>query len=142
MMKENLIATSSITINVPAEKVWEALTNPAMVKQYLFGTDVKTDWQVGSPITYSGEWEGKPYEDKGVITKNEPGKILETTYWSAAFGENIPENNKNVKYELSPTEGGTTLTITQDNNKTETERDHSQKNWDMVLGLMKKMLEA
>ena len=141
-MQNTFIATSSIVINVPPEKVWEALTNPALVKQYLFGTDVKTDWQVGSPITYSGEWEGKPYEDKGVITKNEPGKILETTYWSVAFGENIPENNKNVRYELSPIEGGTTLTITQDNNKTEAERDHSQKNWDMVLGLMKKMLEA
>ncbi len=141
-MQNTFTAKSSITINTTADKVWQALTEPAMVKQYLFGTDVKTDWQVGSPITYSGLWDGKPYEDKGTVVKNEPEKLLVTTYWSAAFGENIPENQRTVSYEISPAEAGTTLTITQDNAKTEEERDHSQKNWDMVLNSIKKLLET
>ena len=51
-----LIAKATITINAPGSKVWEALTNPDLIKQYLFGTKVITDWQVGSPIIYEGQW--------------------------------------------------------------------------------------
>lgn len=47
------------TINAPLEKVWKALTEPEIVKQYFFGTDLVTDWKVGSPIIFQGEWEGQ-----------------------------------------------------------------------------------
>jgi uncharacterized protein YndB with AHSA1/START domain len=140
-MNNNLIAKSSVTINAPVEKVWDALTNPALVKQYLFGTDMKTTWEIGSPITYSGEWEGKPYQDKGTVLKVIPNKLIETSYWSAAFGPDIPENHKKVSYELAEVEGGTMLTITQDNNSTEESKGHSEGNWSMVLKTMKDLLE-
>ncbi len=137
-----LIATSKIIINVPATKVWEALTTPALIKEYLFGTEAKSDWKVGSPITYSGVWEGNQYEDKGVILKIEPPKLLETSYWSVASGlADSPENYKKVSYALSEQDGNTEVTITQDNNATEEERDHSQKNWETVLQGLKKLLE-
>ena len=58
-MNETFIAKTSITINAPKSKVWDALTKPELIKQYLFGTEVTTDWQVGSPIIYKGIWEGK-----------------------------------------------------------------------------------
>jgi len=131
---ENHIATGTILINAAASKVWEALTNPVMIKQYLFGTDAKSDWKVGSPITYSGMGEGKAYEDKGIILKIEPNKILETSYWSVAFGlADDPANYKKVSYVLVEKDGQTELTIAQDNNKTEAERDHSAQNWAVVL---------
>ena len=53
-MSKTYVAKAAITINAPASKVWDALTNPDLIKQYLFGTEVTTDWQVGSPITYRG----------------------------------------------------------------------------------------
>ena len=56
-------AAASVTIAATAERVWDALTNPSLIKQYLFGTDAISDWKPGSPITYRGVWEGKPYED-------------------------------------------------------------------------------
>ena len=55
---------TSIIINAPAAQVWKALTDPAIIKQYFFGTNVETDWKKGSPITWTGEWEGKTYQDK------------------------------------------------------------------------------
>lgn len=129
-------------ISAPATKVWEALTNPTMVKQYLFGTTVQSDWQVGSAITYSGVWEGKPYEDKGTVLEVEPGKKLVSTYFSPLRGlPDVPENYNTVSYTLEETEGTTTLTITQDNIGTEEERAHSEKNWNTVLEAMKKLLE-
>ena len=53
----------------------------------------------------------------------------------------IPENYKTVRYELSATGGGTTLTILQDNNASQEEAEHSEQNWKLVLEGIKKLLE-
>jgi len=141
-MGKGFTAKAEITINAPASKVWEALTSPQMIQQYLFGTQVTTDWQVGSPITYRGVWQGKPYEDKGTILQVEPEKLLVSTYWSALSGlANLPENYNTVRYELSGAGGATRLTITQDNNATAEDASHSEQNWKMVLDGIKKLLE-
>ena len=142
-MNSKFTAKATSTINAPASKVWDALTKPDLIKQYLFGTEVNTDWQVGSPITYKGEWEGKTYEDKGEILQIEPEKLLVSTFWSSLAGlPDLPENYKTVHYELSPENGRTRLTITQDNNANQEEADHSAQNWNTVLDGMKKLLEG
>jgi uncharacterized protein YndB with AHSA1/START domain len=141
-MNKAYIAKATISINAPIEKVWEALTKPELIKQYLFGTEVTTDWQVGSPITYKGVWEGKAYEDKGKVLQNEPGKLLVSTFWSSLSGvPDIPENYQTVCYELSSENGGTRLTLTQDNNDSEEGAKHSEQNWNMVLEGLKKLVE-
>ena len=142
-MNNKFTANATSTINAPASKVWDALTDPSLIKQYLFGTEVNTDWQVGSPITYRGEWEGKTYEDKGKILQIEPEKLLVSTFWSSPAGlPDLPENYKTVHYELSPENGGTRLMIIQDNNASQEEADHSAQNWNTVLDGMKKLLEG
>lgn len=141
-MESALVAKASITINATEAEVWEALTNPQLIKEYLFGTEASSDWQVGSPITYKGVWEGKPYEDKGVILKLEPKKLLETSYWSGFSGlPDAPENYQKVSYALSPAPEGTALTITQEGIANETSREHSEKNWGAVLESLKRLLE-
>lgn len=142
-MNNKFPTEATTVINAPASKVWDALTNPNLIKQYLFGTEVTSDWKVGSPITYRGEWEGKPYEDKGEILQIEPEKLLVSTFWSSLAGlPDVPENYKTIHYELSPENGGTKLTITQDNNANQEEADHSAQNWNTVLDGMKKLLEG
>jgi uncharacterized protein YndB with AHSA1/START domain len=142
-MKNAIIAKAELTINAPASKVWDALTDPKMIKQYLFGTEVTTTWKVGSPITYKGEWEGKAYEDKGEVIQNEPGKLLVSTYWSSMSGlPDFPEYFKTVRYELTPDGNGTKLTITQDNNDSQEDANHSEQNWKMVLEGIKKVVEG
>ena len=142
-MSKGYIAKATITIDAPASKVWQALTSPEMIKQYLFGTQVTTDWQVGSPITYSGVWQGKAYEDKGKILQIEPQKLLVSTFWSALSGlADVPENYNTVSYELSAAGSATQLTITQDNNATQEDANHSEQNWNMVLEGIKKLLEG
>ena len=141
-MSKKLISKAAVSINAPAVRVWEALTRPELIKQYLFGTDVTTDWKVGSPITYKGEWKGKAYEDKGKVLQVIPEKLLVSTYWSSLSGTpDSPENYKTVKYELFPDGGKTRLAITQDNNATEEEAEHSGQNWKMVLAKLKELLE-
>jgi uncharacterized protein YndB with AHSA1/START domain len=141
-MRGTFIAQATIIIGASPSKVWEALTMPSLIKQYLFGTEVTTDWQVGSPIIYRGQWEGKSYEDKGKILQFEPGKRLVSTYWSSLVGvPDIPENYKTVYHELSTEDDATRLTVTQDNNMTQEEADHSARNWKIVLTALKALLE-
>ena len=141
-MNKTLVASATIIINAPTSKVWSALTRPDLIKQYLFGTEVTTDWRVGSPITYKGQWEGKTYEDKGRILQIEPGRLLVSTFWSSMSGlPDIPENYQTVRYELAAEGKGTKLTIVQDNNATQEDANHSAQNWGMVLDGLKKLLE-
>lgn len=142
IMSDKYISKASTVIHAPVEKVWKALIDPELIKQYLFGTEVTTDWKVGSPISYRGVWNGKAYEDKGKVIRIEPGKILVSTFWSSLSGlADTPDNYKTVTYELTPEGSGTRLTITQDNNDTQEEADHSEQNWNMVLEGLKNIVE-
>jgi uncharacterized protein YndB with AHSA1/START domain len=144
LQKEDLVAKSTVSINASVERVWEALVTPALVKQYLHGTDVESDWKVGSPVIFRGEWKGKSYEDKGEIKQIEKNKRLQYSFWSSMAGkEDKPSNYILVTYELKPTASGTVLTILADDpNADENVKQHMEQNWDMVLQSLKKVLEA
>lgn len=141
-MNISRIAEATVTINAPAARVWEALTNPELIKQYLFGADVISDWKVGSPITYKGTYQGKAYEDKGRVLIAEPEKQLLITHWSPLSGTaDLAENYHRVSYELASENGRTQLTITQDNNASQEEQERNAAFWRTVLEGMKKLLE-
>lgn len=108
----------------------------------MFGTNVVSDWQVGSPIAWKGKWQGKPYEDKGKILKIEQERIIQYSHFSPLMGKpDVPENYRTVTIELSSDGAQTTVTLSQDNNETEEAREHSEKNWRMMLDGLKKLLE-
>ena len=139
-MDKQLKLSETISINAPVAKVWAAITDKALIKEYFFGTDVISDWKVGSPVIWSGEWEGKHYEEKGEVLAAEQDKKLSFTYLSSGK-EDKPENYANVIYEVTPQNGSTMVTITQDNIEDEEGVEHMKKNWGMVLDGMKKLLE-
>ena len=137
-----LTLNTEIKFKAPAAKVWQGLTDPAMVKEYFFGTNLESNWKVGEPITFSGEWEGNKYQDKGTILEIDHGKFLKYSYWSSMGGtEDKPENYANITYKLTEKDGGTTLAITQDNVKDEAAKEHSEQNWQGVFEGLKKMIE-
>lgn len=142
-MKNTLMVETSVSIDASPAQVWKALTTPALIKKYLFGTDVSSDWKEGSAIIYTGEYEGKKYHDKGVIKKADPGEILQSTYWSSMGGkEDKPENYNLVTYRLSKEGDKTKLTLTQDNIATEKEKEHSSESWKVVLEKLKEVAES
>ena len=142
-MKGPFVAEKTIVINASADAVWQALIDPDKVKVYLHGTNMETDWNVGSPITWKGEWKGSQYADKGVLLAVEPGKLLKNTHWSPMGGsEDKPENYHTVTYELSESAGTTTLTLKQDNNATQDEANKmAEENWGPVLEGIKTVAE-
>lgn len=137
------IATAKTDIEATPDQVWAALTDPAQIKQYMFGSEVQTDWQVGSPIVWQGEYEGKRYEDKGEILEFEPGRRLSMTHFSAMSGaEDTPENYHTLTYELQDFVDRTHVTLSQDGNKSDEEVEHSTQNWETMLASLKKVVES
>ena len=138
----NLTARAATTIEAPVDRVWDALINPNTIKQYMFGTNVTSDFKEGSPILFKGEFQGKAYEDKGVILRLEHERMIQYSHFSPLTGlPDKPENYHTVTIELSDEGARTRLSLSQDNNSTEEDREHSEKNWEMMLANLKQLLE-
>ena len=143
-METKLIARSRKVIQAPLKKVWEALVNPELIKQYMFGINVISDWKEGSSIVWNGEWKGKKYEDKGRILKLENLKTLQYSHYSPLSGKSdIAENYHIVTITLSEFELyiGVEVKLTQDNNDSQDEQQHSEDYWNSILEELKKLLE-
>jgi uncharacterized protein YndB with AHSA1/START domain len=146
-MKE-LKVKKSITLNAEVAKVWEALTKPEITKKYMFGTEVISDWKVGSPILWKGVSKGeeKIYV-KGSIEKIETGKLLQfTTFDPNAKYTDVPSNYIQATYELTPKLGKTILSVTQgdysrveDGKKRFTDADGG---WNQALIALKAFIET
>jgi uncharacterized protein YndB with AHSA1/START domain len=142
-MNHDLVVSQTISINAPVAQVWEALTNPALIKLYLFGTNTTTDWKVGSGILFQGEYEGQVYTDKGIVRENIPNSSLSYSYWSGFSGAaDVPENYSLVTYTLKPTGDNTTdFTWTQRGFATTQGYEHSLNGMGEFLASIKKVVE-
>lgn len=137
------VATAEVDVDAPRSRVWQALTDPDQIAEYMMGSRVDTDWQPGSPITWTGEWEGKPYEDKGEVVEVDRERRLVVTHFSPLSGaDDKPENYHRLTYELSDTDGGTHLSLSQDNNASDEEAERSQGQWEQMLQGLKTTAEG
>ena len=137
------VANATIEIDAPPEEVWTALTDPEQIEKYMFGSQVVTDWQPGSPIAWKGEYEGKKYEDKGEIVEVEQPRRLKLTHFSPLSGEDDrPENYHTVLYELEKQGEKTHVSLSQDNNASEEAAEHSKANWEKMLTGLKEVVET
>ena len=136
------VAVAEIQIDATPARVWSALTDPAEIKQYMFGSEVLTDWEPGSRIVWRGEYDGKSYEDHGEILVFEPDKRLVVTHFSPLQGaEDLPENYHVLAYDLEEVNGETRLRLSQDNNASPEAAQHSRANWETMLGGLKSVVE-
>ena len=143
-MSQKLIIKKSISISAPIEKVWDALTNPALTPKYMYGCAIESGWKVGDEVLW--KIDGKVIV-KGYVVQMDPGKHLEYTTFDPNMGlKDIPANNINVTYTLTSQEGSTLLEVTQgdfakaDNGKKRYE--DSVGGWDQVLQALKELAES
>jgi uncharacterized protein YndB with AHSA1/START domain len=136
-------ASVSMAIRASRDAVWRALTDPALIKQYFFGTDLVTDWKVGSQLFFRGEWQGTRYEDRGTVLAFEPPRSLSFNYWSSMSGfEDTPERRQIIRYDIEDAAEGVRVTVHQSNADTQERADHSAENWRGVLDGMRKLVES
>ena len=138
------VARAEVIVKAHQSDVWSALTDPEQVRSWMAGTTLTTDWQVGSPITWEGEMDGKPYEDKGEVLEAEAPSRLSMTHYSPLMGqEDRPENYHTVTYTLTPTrDGRTTVALEQDGNESQEQAEQFSQNWQQMLEGLKKTAES
>jgi len=143
LMEKDLIARASVAIDAPRAQVWRALVTPEDIRRYMFGTDVVSDWKVGSSIVWRGEWKGSTFEDKGVILEADPERTLRYSHFSPLSGlPDEPDNYHSVTIELSSEGKKTRVSLAQDKNSGEQAREHSESNWATMLTALREFLEG
>lgn len=137
------VAEATVDIDASAECVWAALTDPTEIKKYMLASNVTSDWEPGSSITWEGDYQGKPYRDHGEILDIEPPTLLRMSHFSPLAGKpDVPESYHILTYRLQPTNGGCTVTIAQDNDDTEAASEHSKRTWTLMLEALKTTVES
>ena len=96
-------------IKATAEQVWDAITNPEQTVKYFYGTAVASDWEVGSPMTYSYP-DGTLASEGHVISIDEP-KRLEFTFQALWDEELKAEGPCREVWALAEMNGMVQLTI-------------------------------
>lgn len=142
-MQKKFEVKVTIKLKAPIEKVWDALINPDIIKEYMFGTNVVSNWQEESPLIWKGEWQGNVYEEKGRITRLIPEKMIQYTRYNALSGlADIPENYNTITVELSNKESEVLVALTEDNNSTSQAKERSESVWKTMLDNLKEILES
>jgi uncharacterized protein YndB with AHSA1/START domain len=142
-MTEDLTTSTSVEIDAPIEQVWLAITTPELIKGWFFGVDTRSSWTEGSELVHTGELNGRPYEDKGVIVRIERPTLLEHTHWSSMAGRpDRPENYETVTYRLTELGGMSELTVSEVNLPSGDAKTMSQHAWRSALDALKEQCES
>jgi uncharacterized protein YndB with AHSA1/START domain len=140
--EKDLTAKAETEILADVSKVWDALINPAQIKQYLYGFDAISDWKIGSPIIFRGEYEGKTFEDKAVIRFLQPNRKFGYAYWSPFFEtEDTPENYVDFTFYLEPQGKATLLKVTRGQIKSHEQHEKECEGLRIFLQNIKKLFE-
>lgn len=134
----------SIHVKAPVKTVWETLTNPVNMEKWLSdpALSVKSEWKIGSEITFSGKWHGVVLKDKGTLLAFEPYSLFSYNYWSSL--SHLPDtlNNRSViTFRLTDLGDETGLHFSQENLKGEAVVEHVQFYWNVTLGIIGNMAE-
>lgn len=126
------MARATFQIQASAADVWSVLVDPT--QRWMVGSTVTSTYVVGDPITFDGEWEGKPFQDHGEIVEVDPPRLLRYTHWSPLSGQpDVPENYHHLTFSLAESDGTTTVVLEQDGNGSADEVAHAEGLWRQVL---------
>lgn len=119
---------------VPPRTIWEGLFDPRQAARVWFGSTLETDLRPGGLLKWTGVWEGKSFEDHGIVLACEDAKSLDCLYFSGWAGrDETPETRMRLTIRLEPAGSGTKVRVEQANFADATSRDHSIQGWNAIL---------
>jgi uncharacterized protein YndB with AHSA1/START domain len=140
------VKTSDATVKIlaPARKVWLALTVPGLVKQWQYGSDLHTTWEVGTPIVFRNEWNGQVFEQKGTVLEFSPESRLKySLFFPRPDLQDIPENHFFMTYELAESDRTTSLLVRQEDPRaSQTDESSGGDGGPDVLSQLKELVEV
>jgi uncharacterized protein YndB with AHSA1/START domain/DNA-binding transcriptional ArsR family regulator len=144
-MKQRLEDTTmekvfEIYIKTTAERLWQAITDPALRRKYNFGVGVESDWTPGSrytgisPMAPSAILEGENLE------VDPPRRLVQA--FRALWSDDVKrEGTSRVTWEIEPIGDSCRLTVTHDQLR-EDANSELYGGWMMILSGLKTLLET
>ncbi|MCL2597147.1 MAG: SRPBCC domain-containing protein [Paludibacter sp.] len=133
---------SSIKINASLRKVWDIINKPEFVKLWQYGSDLQTNWKVGSKIKFVTEWEGEIFEQWGTVLEFTPtSKLRYSLFAPRPDLEDKPENYFEMIYSLTADNGQTKLEIIQKDNRPNAVKEDEQDGENPILSMLKQIAE-
>ncbi|GAB2468574.1 SRPBCC family protein [Xylanimonas ulmi] len=132
MSTERHTASASTFVTQPPERVWAELMHPGA--RWMLGANIESDFQVGSPITFEGHFFGRQFEDHGTVLAFERPRLMHFTHFAPLSGlDDVPENYHDIRIALEPADGGTRITVVQQNIDSAEHARASQEHWSHAL---------
>jgi uncharacterized protein YndB with AHSA1/START domain len=145
-------------IKTTAEKLWQALTDPAFTSRY-WGCAFHTDWREGSSYTLEQNGVLIADEDQRVLVSDPPSRLSYSWHtfsseWAEAVGRQVgfseeyvaklaAEPRSKVTFEIEPVDDMVKLTVVHDGFEPESAvLDGISQGWPRILAELKTLLET
>ena len=139
-----------VYIRATPERLWQAITDPAMTQIYYFNSRIESDFNVGSPLQYK-QPDGSLDIDGEVLESDPPRKLVQT--WRMLMDPTMEaEGFTRLTHEIEALDGGVTkLTVIHELDGAptlasmvagESESSGAGGGWAWVLSDLKTVLES
>ena len=129
-----------IYIRTTPERLWEAITDPAIRQKYHFGASVESDWAVGSPYRLGHPAAGRPLMEGENLVVDPPRRLVQTM--RALWGPEAEQaGTSRVTWEIEPVGDSCRLTLIHDD-LPEDAPSELYGGWPMILSGLKTWLET
>jgi uncharacterized protein YndB with AHSA1/START domain len=133
------MAVFEIYIKTTPERLWEAITNPALRATYSFGVEIQSDWTPGS--RYLASVPGVVDIAAGENLEVDPPRRLVQSY-DALWSDDVKAaGTSRVTWEIIPVGDSCQLTVIHDQ-LPEDARPELYGGWPMILSGLKTLLET
>ena len=137
---EGQMAVFEIYIKTTPERLWEAITDPELRRQYNFGVGVVSDWTPGSSYTSDHPSAPGPLAEAKNLEVEPPHRLVQsfTALWADYVKD---EGESRVTLEIEQVEDSCRLTVTHDQLR-EGANNELYGGWPMILSGLKTLLET
>jgi DNA-binding transcriptional ArsR family regulator len=133
-----------IYIKATPERIWQAITDPALRRRFTFGVGVESEWTPGSRYTATTGPEtvspGMPISEGENLEVDPPRRLVQS--FRALWGADVvAEGTSRVTWEIERVADSCRLTVTHDQLR-DGANDQLYGGWPMVLSGLKTLLET
>ena len=129
-----------VYIRTTPERLWQALTDPAVTEAYYFSSRIQSDWQPGSPFEMR-QADGRLDIEGEVIEADPPRKLVHS--FNLRWDPEVNDPPSRVTWEITPMGDTCRLSLVHDGFASET-RTFSETGggWSLILSSLKSLLET
>jgi uncharacterized protein YndB with AHSA1/START domain len=138
--EETMEKVFEIYIKTTPERLWEAITDSEMRRQYSFGVGITSDWTPGSRYEAVHPGAGVAISEGENLEVDPPRRLVQS--FTALWSEDVKrEGTSRVTWEIEPVGDSCRLTVTHDQLR---DGAHGELygGWPMILSGLKTLLET